>query len=162
MEEVSKSGDDASCGSGRLDLADLDNAALGAVATIASFGWRSVSTCKDSISSSPKSSGGYRRTEGTKRVQGLEDEKYRLWCSLCNRRVLTDNFLMMETGSHSHRNDGGEEVRVTKRRRVSGGGTRLKPMDLVAEHRSYCPWAYVHPVVQGGYFRNCVPCLKYA
>lgn len=91
------------------------------------------------------------------------DGKHKLKCTLCNRRLATDNFLAIEAGSRANSSaesdkgmsglssQAGSEGsgRRTKRRRVSGGGTPLKAMDLAAEHRSFCPWAVIHPPMSG-------------
>lgn len=111
----------------------LGDGVLGTAAAIAVFGWQSAPG----------------------------DGKHRLKCSLCNRRLATDNFLTIEADPSAEGSSalsprgvggggGGEgSGRSTKRRRLSGGGTPLKAMDLAAEHRSFCPWAVVHPPIHG-------------
>lgn len=155
----------------------LQDGALGAAAAIAVFGWQLAPTAPQdipSVSSQVKATdtagggnkGGGRKAGDAPQSPAASGGKRRLWCTVCNRRVLTDNFLAADSGSSgataasvfaassaSVESEG--DSRGTKRRRVSGGGTPLKAMDLVAEHRSFCPWANVHPVVEGEDVSEC-------
>lgn len=146
----------------RQRLACVDDETLGVCAAFAMFGWRAVPAHRDPNAADPEE----QRRCGSKEVTDREaspspsgsNKTYRLWCERCNRRVLTDNFLAAETGhagSERHKSsphtgeEGGASTKPAKRRRLSGGGTPLKPMDLVGEHRSFCPWARVHPMIPG-------------
>lgn len=154
-----------------FELKSIQDEVLGAAAAIAVFGWHLAPAAQRGMSfaSSPvkaRDSTGDGNKEGD-RIAGdgpatlpATGGKVRLWCNVCNRRVLTDNFLSVDTGASgsaaacalagsgtSIGSEGGS--RGTKRRRVSCGGTPLKAMDLVAEHRSFCPWANVHPAMEG-------------
>lgn len=114
-------------------------------AALSLFGWRSAL-----IEAAPPST-----EDGAGEVS--ENTVHRLCCTLCNRRLVTDNFSALDiplTSSVGCRTDNNSSTsgcspQSRKRRRLSGGGTPLKAMDLVSEHRSFCPWAIVHPVVEG-------------
>lgn len=122
---------------------------LGTAAAIALFGWGSGNAAGGDAGAS---------------VRSPRKAPYRLCCALCNRRLVTDNFLTIDAGPRldAHKgmtasqpaaatasDGGGGSGRSGKRRRVSGGGTPLKQMDLAMEHRSFCPWAAVHPPEDG-------------
>lgn len=169
---------------------------VGIAAAIAVFGWRSAYKSSVAATKSSKNGDGRAGAGGAATEKTASKNSKRLSCALCNRRLVTDNFLNVETGPPSPlssagggcpgvvdvtdvvdaaSNDNisqtleasyvpgsinsaarvgssgcaGESEPSGKRRRLSGGGTPLKAMDLAAEHRSYCPWATVHPDVEG-------------
>eukprot|EP00903_Cladosiphon_okamuranus_P022461 g20658.t2 len=138
-------------GDGGGGLSTFRDEVLGTAAAIALFGWGSAnSACEDA--------GAFRGAGSPKKAP------YRLCCALCNRRLATDNFLTIDVGPRLDANggmtpsqpaaasvgdSGGGSGRSGKRRRMSGGGTPLKQMDLAMEHRSFCPWAAVHPPEAG-------------
>ncbi|CAB1101960.1 unnamed protein product [Ectocarpus sp. CCAP 1310/34] len=145
---------------------------LGTAAAIAMFGWQSapatvpVGVCA-AVSPTEGSSNGSTVAVANGRARATAKSPARLSCALCKRRLVTDNFLTLEPGPSSGvgctAGTGAEESpgalsspggrggsgRSGKRRRLSGGGTPLKPMDLAVEHRSFCPWAVVHPPAAG-------------
>lgn len=149
-------GEDGRKGSGICRrLRAFPDEAVEIAAAIAVFGWRSASA----PSTTPEAVKKNNARDGEELPTVACDGKHRLWCTLCNRRVLTDNFLGVEirpndssgiaargeTASESSPPTAGTgDGRSTKRRRLSGGGTPLKAMDLAGEHRSFCPWARVH------------------
>ncbi|CAM9282534.1 unnamed protein product [Ectocarpus sp. 13 AM-2016] len=147
---------------------------LGTAAAIAMFGWQStpatvpISVCAAVSPTGGSSSNGSTVAGADGRARATAKAPARLSCALCKRRLVTDNFLVLEAGPSSGvgctaAGTGAEESpgalsspegqggsgRSGKRRRLSGGGTPLKPMDLAVEHRSFCPWATVHPPVAG-------------
>ncbi|CBN79850.1 conserved unknown protein [Ectocarpus siliculosus] len=147
---------------------------LGTAAAIAMFGWQSapatvpVSACAAVSPTEGSSSNGSTVAVADGGARATAKSPARLSCALCKRRLVTDNFLTLEAGPSSGvgctaAGTGAEESpgvlsspegrggsgRSGKRRRLSGGGTPLKPMDLAVEHRSFCPWAAVHPPVAG-------------
>lgn len=148
-------------------LSAFGDAVVGAAAALAVFGWRSATPAR-----SPADGGSSSNTSivtgADGNAQSPQRVTNRLTCALCKRRVVTDNFLSLEVGKGSGSGAGsgsggcgggggggdaavsspGGAGRSGKRRRLSGGGTPLKPMDLAMEHRSYCPWANVHPPVE--------------
>lgn len=159
-----------SSAAGTRALEHVRDKIVAAAAVISVFGWQLAPTAPPDVSSaSPQSKGRGSSTIGDAggRVRKRDDAspspaasgKLRLWCSACNRRVLSDNFLAVETASS--RASGAAEAALstasgkgggnkgTKRRRLSGGGTPLKAMDLAGEHRSFCPWTNVHPLAEG-------------
>ncbi|CAN0168565.1 unnamed protein product, partial [Laminaria digitata] len=131
---------------------------VGTAAAIAVFGWRSASPAAGSPSKGNKA--------GVAAGSEMPPAQ-RLQCALCSRRLVTDNFLAADVGPGASSrtgtpgdddalevlevgsSEGGGGRSRGKRRRVSGGGTPLKAMDIAAEHRSFCPWASVHPPVEG-------------
>lgn len=145
---------------GDRTLSAFGDEMVGTAAAIAVFGWRSAhpasspegSPSNGVVSDGSDSAGGAKTTP-----------PHRLSCALCNRRLVTDNFLTLDVvvprlgtgaGVEAPRAAGSPEGREGsgrsgKRRRLSGGGTPLKPMDLAVEHRSFCPWAAVHPPSEG-------------
>lgn len=131
---------------------------VGTAAAIAVFGWRSASPAFPA--EGPSSNGGVAGDD----AGAVKTTQYRLCCALCNRRLVTDNFLALDVGGPqlgagagveapqavgSPGGRGGMSGGSGKRRRLSGGGTPLKRMDLAIEHRSFCPWASVHPPLEG-------------
>ena len=139
-------------GSGGMSA--FEDEVVGSAAAIALFGWRSASPTAGSPSNGD--------AEG---AAGSEmPPPQRLQCALCSRRLVTDNFLAADLGPgaspaqssgspseglYLDSSAGGGACSRGKRRRLSGGGTPLKAMDIAAEHRSFCPWATVHPAVEG-------------
>lgn len=143
-------------------LSGFGDEVLGAAAALAVFGWRSASPSAGGGSSSNESVAA--NADGS--AKAPKSATKRLSCALCKRRVVTDNFLTLEVdegnrSSAGSSGGGGGDAEVSspdgraeggrsgKRRRLSGGGTPLKRMDLAMEHRSFCPWANVHPLVEG-------------
>ena len=170
-EEPSESSSETAGGSGggKKRLRDSDSAGgvsrgsggmsvfgdevVGIASVIAAFGWRSASPGAGSPSKGDAAGAAER-----------EMPPQRLQCILCSRRLLTDNFLAADVGPGAsparspgspaevldlESSPGARERTRGKRRRLSGGGTPLKAMDIAAEHRSFCPWATVHPAVEG-------------
>ncbi|CAM9351821.1 unnamed protein product [Scytosiphon promiscuus] len=152
-------------------MSAFEDEVLGAAAALAVFGWRSAGPAS---SADPARSLVDGRSPSTSLIEENADGgsqsspkvTNRLTCALCKRRVVTDNFLTLEAqegpgkGASSSGAGGGDaglssperragDGRSGKRRRLSGGGTPLKRMDLAMEHRSFCPWANVHPPVKG-------------
>lgn len=155
---------DADAGGAAVDyrrLSAFDDETVGTAAAIAVFGWRSASPASPAEGRS--SNGGVAGDGGGDDAGAIKTTQYRLCCTLCNRRLVTDNFLTLEVGQHlgasacveapqaagSPEGREGESGGSGKRRRLSGGGTPLKRMDLAVEHRSFCPWAAVHPPLEG-------------
>lgn len=155
-------GDAASSSSDSGGLLGLDDHAVGTAAAIAVFGWQCVATVV--VASPPKAGHGA--------VGAGEETSRRLRCTVCNRRVVTDNFLTVDMGGVASSPSGVDRTMDAagmntpaggpsgKRRRLSGGGTPLKAMDLAAEHRSFCPWAVVHPAVEGEGWFSFTGCSK--
>lgn len=133
-----------------IEIGGMGNEALGRAAAIAVFGW-----CLASSKSFSPSKQKPQADDGGASVSS------RMCCTLCSRRVAPDNFLPLDVSTPRQSVDSGSrsssptEIRgqSSKRRRLSGGGTPLKPMNLAAEHRSFCPWAAVHPILTGGIIR---------
>lgn len=136
-------------------MSAFEDEVVGSAAAIAVFGWRSVSSTAGSPSKGD--------SEGTAGSE-MPPSPQRLQCALCSRRLVTDNFSAADVGpgaspARSPGNPaegldlgssvGGGARSRGKRRRLSGGGTPLKAMDIAAEHRAFCPWATVHPAVEG-------------
>lgn len=147
-------------GRGSGGMSAFGDEVVGSAAAIAVFGWRCTSTVGGSPSKGD--AGGAAGSE--------MPPPQRLQCTLCKRRLVTDNFLAADAGPGaidsparspgspaevldlsctSSAGGGGGARSRGKRRRLSGGGTPLKAMDIAAEHRSFCPWATVHPPVEG-------------
>lgn len=185
-----RSGSDNAAGpaDNRDEMLGFGDEMVGTAAAIAMFGWQSAPATVPvggSAAASPtegSSSNGstVAIADGGARTTAKSPE--RLICDLCKRRLVTDNFLTLTAGPSSGvgctgAGTGAEESpgalsspegregrgRSGKRRRLSGGGTPLKPMDLVVEHRSFCPWATVHPPVAGvrACLRVLVVCLVF-
>ncbi|CAM9570604.1 unnamed protein product [Ectocarpus fasciculatus] len=141
---------------------------VGTAAAIAMFGWQSSPATVPVGPCSTSSSNGSTVAIAHGGARATAKSPERLRCDLCKRRLVTDNFLTLEAGPSSGVGSTGAVTGVEespgalsgpegrggsgrsgKRRRLSGGGTPLKPMNLAVEHRSFCPWASVHPPVAG-------------
>ncbi|CAM9645747.1 unnamed protein product [Choristocarpus tenellus] len=134
-------------------LHNLGDDILGKAAAIAVFGWRAVDSIPQ-MAGSPSPGGG----------------KPRLCCALCDRRLATENFLCLSPAGPTRSGPGNtgadvsscgtgdkggsnhnaiistSDIQNRKRRRLSGD--LVKPMDPVAEHRSFCPWAEVQVLLE--------------
>eukprot|EP00752_Nemacystus_decipiens_P010651 g9484.t1 len=160
-------GDAGAAGGG---LSGLKDEVLGTAAAIALFGWGSANAAGAAPAASTASSctvvagGAGGDSGGDGGARSPKKVPFRLRCVLCNRRLTTDNFLTIDIGPRldadagmaasqgaaATASDGDRgSGRSGKRRRLSGGGTPLKQMDLATEHRSFCPWAAVHTPEEG-------------
>ncbi|CAM9753909.1 unnamed protein product, partial [Hapterophycus canaliculatus] len=143
--------DTAGGGCDHESLSAFGDEVVGVAVALAVFGWRAASPARapaDGDSSSNRLIGANAgcSSESPKRVTVTK----RLACALCKRRVVTDNFLTLEvdegpgSGASGSSAGGGDAAvsspdcpggsgRSRKRRRLSGGGTPLKRMDLAME-----------------------------
>ena len=174
--------DDGGCASDGGGLSAYRDEVLGTASAVALFGWGSANAAAAAAATASSTAvvdGGAGGDGGAN--PGLPKKApvpYRLCCALCNRRLATDNFLTIDVGpgldadvgvaasqpaaaAAAASDGGGGSGRSGKRRRLSGGGTPLKQMDLTMEHRSFCPWAAVHPPEEGemAWARENADCL---